>query len=105
MRDFNLLIGGQLVPGAATIPVINPATENVLADAPRASLAQLNDAVAAARQVLRPGQHALCESAANCWSRWRTHLLRVRTTSLGSSPRNKGSHCRTPQARYRIRSM
>jgi acyl-CoA reductase-like NAD-dependent aldehyde dehydrogenase len=49
MRDFNLLIGGQLVPGAATIPVINPATENVLADAPRASLAQLNDAVAAAK--------------------------------------------------------
>ena len=49
MRDFNLLIGGQLVPGAATIPGINPATENVLADAPRASLAQLNDAVAAAK--------------------------------------------------------
>jgi acyl-CoA reductase-like NAD-dependent aldehyde dehydrogenase len=49
MRDFNLLIGGQLVPGAATIPVINPATENVLADAPRASLAQLNGAVAAAK--------------------------------------------------------
>ena len=49
MRDFNLLIGGQLVPGAATIPVINPATEDVLADAPRASLAQLNDAVAAAK--------------------------------------------------------
>jgi acyl-CoA reductase-like NAD-dependent aldehyde dehydrogenase len=49
VRDFNLLIGGQLVPGAATIPVINPATEDVLADAPRASLAQLNDAVAAAK--------------------------------------------------------
>src|SRR5260221_4765275 len=49
MRDFNLLIGGQLVPGAATIPVINPATEDVMADAPRASLAQLNDAVAAAK--------------------------------------------------------
>jgi hypothetical protein len=45
--DFNLLIGGRLVPGAATIPVINPATEHVLADAPRASLTQLNDAVAA----------------------------------------------------------
>ena len=49
MRDFNLLIGGQLVPGAATMPVINPATEDVLADAPRASPAQLNDAVAAAK--------------------------------------------------------
>jgi acyl-CoA reductase-like NAD-dependent aldehyde dehydrogenase len=49
MRDFNLLIGGRLVAGAATLPVINPATENVLANAPRANLTQLNDAVAAAK--------------------------------------------------------
>jgi acyl-CoA reductase-like NAD-dependent aldehyde dehydrogenase len=49
MSDFSLLIGGRLVPGAATIPVINPATEDVLADAPRANLAQLNDAVDAAK--------------------------------------------------------
>src|SRR5260370_13328039 len=55
------------------------------------------------RQVLQPGPHALCEGVANCWSRGRTHLLRVRTTSLGSSPRNKGSRCRTPQVKYRTR--
>ena len=46
---FRLLIGGRLVPGASTTDVINPATEQPVAACPRASLAQLNDAVAAAR--------------------------------------------------------
>jgi hypothetical protein len=42
MNAFNLLIDGRLVPGAASMPVINPATEEVLANAPRADLARLN---------------------------------------------------------------
>jgi acyl-CoA reductase-like NAD-dependent aldehyde dehydrogenase len=49
MDNFNLLIDGQLVPGATTMPVINPATEAALANAPRANLAQLNAAIAAAK--------------------------------------------------------
>jgi acyl-CoA reductase-like NAD-dependent aldehyde dehydrogenase len=47
--DFRLLIGGQLVPGAATFDVINPATEEVVASCPRADHVQLNQAVAAAK--------------------------------------------------------
>jgi acyl-CoA reductase-like NAD-dependent aldehyde dehydrogenase len=47
--DFRLLIGGHLVPGASSFEVINPANERVLAVCPRADLAQLNQAVAAAR--------------------------------------------------------
>ena len=47
--EFGLLIGGNLVAGASTFDVINPATEQVLAAAPRADLAQLNQAVAAAK--------------------------------------------------------
>jgi acyl-CoA reductase-like NAD-dependent aldehyde dehydrogenase len=47
--NFNLLIGGQLVPGNLSMSVINPATEEVLAESPRASAAQLNQAVAAAK--------------------------------------------------------
>jgi acyl-CoA reductase-like NAD-dependent aldehyde dehydrogenase len=48
--DFRLLIGGQLVAGAAgTFEVINPATEQVYANCPRADLGQLNQAVAAAK--------------------------------------------------------
>lgn len=38
MKEFKLLIDGRLVSGTATLPVINPATEDVLSAAPRASL-------------------------------------------------------------------
>jgi acyl-CoA reductase-like NAD-dependent aldehyde dehydrogenase len=47
--DYKLLINGALVEGAATMPVLNPATEEVLADCPTASEAQLNEAVEAAQ--------------------------------------------------------
>ena len=49
MTAYKLLIGGKLVSGAMTSTVINPATEDVLATAPRADLAQLHQAVAAAK--------------------------------------------------------
>ena len=49
MREFKLLINGKLVSGAARLDVINPATEEVLAEAPRADRAQLNEAIAAAK--------------------------------------------------------
>lgn len=47
--DYKLLINGALVDGAGTMPVLNPATEEVLADCPTASEAQLDEAVAAAQ--------------------------------------------------------
>src|SRR5260370_8706175 len=49
MSDFNLLIDGKLVPGDLTMPVLNPATDEVLAQCPRASRSQLDAAVAAAK--------------------------------------------------------
>ena len=49
LAPFHLLIGGKLVAGASTFEVINPATEAVFAACPRADLAQLNQAVAAAK--------------------------------------------------------
>ena len=49
MTDFKLLINGRLVPGASSIDVLNPATEEVVAACPTASEAQLNEAVAAAK--------------------------------------------------------
>ncbi|HUD50465.1 aldehyde dehydrogenase family protein, partial [Parvibaculum sp.] len=49
MSDFKLLIGGKLVAGDQTMDVVNPATEEVLAKCPRASKAQLDQAVAAAK--------------------------------------------------------
>mgnify|MGYP001167398223 FL=1 len=53
MSDYKLLIGGQLVAGDATMDVINPATEEVLAVCPRGSERQLNEAVAAAKQAFK----------------------------------------------------
>ena len=49
MPSFELLINGRMVPGAATLDVINPATENLAGTCSRASAAQLDEAVAAAR--------------------------------------------------------
>jgi len=49
MSDFKLLIDGKMVPGDLTMPVLNPATEEVLTQCPRASKDQLDTAVAAAK--------------------------------------------------------
>ena len=49
MTTYKLLIDGQMVDGDAVMDVVNPATEEVLAQAPRASKAQLDKAVAAAK--------------------------------------------------------
>jgi len=49
MSAYNLLIDGKMVPGDLTMPVLNPATEDVLAECPRASKEQLDKAVAAAK--------------------------------------------------------
>ena len=46
---FKLLVNGQLVAGATATPVLNPSTELEVAQCPRASEAQLDAAVAAAK--------------------------------------------------------
>jgi len=48
-HEFHLLIGGQLVAGADSFDVINPATEQVVARSPKADVTQLEAAVAAAK--------------------------------------------------------
>ena len=49
--SFRLLIDGALHPGASTIDVINPATGQLLAVAPRADSIQTERAVAAANRA------------------------------------------------------
>ena len=51
MSKYSLLINGELVPGASTMHVLNPATEEVLTDCPRSSEEQLNEAVRAAKEA------------------------------------------------------
>lgn len=52
--QFTMTIGGLAVAGAATMPVIDPATEEVFAHAPDCSVEQLDQAVAAARKAFGP---------------------------------------------------
>jgi acyl-CoA reductase-like NAD-dependent aldehyde dehydrogenase len=49
MHEFKLLIDGRLVDGASTMDVINPATGQLLVKCPRASAAQAEQAIAAAK--------------------------------------------------------
>ena len=49
MSEFKLLINGRLVDGDSVMDVINPATEEPVAQCARASKAQLDQAVAAAK--------------------------------------------------------
>ncbi len=58
MADYKLLIGGQLVDGDMTMDVINPATGEPFCTVPRASAAQADAAIAAAK-VAVPGWSAL----------------------------------------------
>ena len=51
MKGYNLLINGEMVAGTSTMPVLNPATEEVLTDCPRSSEEQLNQAVQAAKNA------------------------------------------------------
>jgi acyl-CoA reductase-like NAD-dependent aldehyde dehydrogenase len=53
-REYRLLIGGELVEGASTLDVINPATGAVLASCPRATHFQLDRAIAAAHAAFDP---------------------------------------------------
>ena len=58
MTDYKLLIGGALVSGDKTMDVINPATGEPFATAPRASEAQADAAIAAAKAAV-PGWAAV----------------------------------------------
>jgi acyl-CoA reductase-like NAD-dependent aldehyde dehydrogenase len=49
MKEFKLLINGQLVTGASTMEVINPATGKLLTMCPRADVARLDVAVRRAK--------------------------------------------------------
>ena len=52
MPDFELLINGKMVPGAGSLEVINPATEDLAGTCSRASESQLDEAGDAAQGAL-----------------------------------------------------
>ncbi|GEP57617.1 aldehyde dehydrogenase family protein [Reyranella soli] len=90
MREFKLLIDGRLVSGAARVDVVNPATEEVLAAAPRADRAQLDEAVAAAKAAfpawsVKPIRErgALLAELANALEARRDEFTRLLTLEQG----------------------
>jgi acyl-CoA reductase-like NAD-dependent aldehyde dehydrogenase len=52
MSEYKLLIGGELVDGDATMDIINPASGEAFVTVPRASVAQAEEAIAAAKAAL-----------------------------------------------------
>jgi acyl-CoA reductase-like NAD-dependent aldehyde dehydrogenase len=90
MNPYQMLIGGKMVDGDLDMDVINPATEQVLAHCPRASLAQLNDAVAAARAAFpawsatsMDGRRAALAAAAEAIEAGAHDLARILTQEQG----------------------
>lgn len=53
-KQYKLLIGGELIDGASTFDVVNPATGKAFAQCPKASETQLDQAIAAAKAAF-PG--------------------------------------------------
>ena len=51
MTDYKMIIDGQAVSTGETFPVLNPATEEVIAQCPKANEEHVNAAVAAARKA------------------------------------------------------
>ena len=51
---YKLTINGKLVDGVKTIPVYNPANNELLANAPACSKAQMEEAIAAAKAAFKP---------------------------------------------------
>ncbi|AMN67132.1 aldehyde dehydrogenase family protein [Psychrobacter sp. P11G5] len=70
MREFNLIINGNSVGTADYFDVINPADKSIIARCPKASVEQLNDAVAAAKTAF-PAWSALT------YEQRRDHLMQL----------------------------
>lgn len=88
--EYMMTIGGRQVHGEATLPVINPATEEVIARVPDASKAQLDAAVAAAKAAFpawsaRPlsERQALVAAIGTCLLQNKEELSRIFTAEQG----------------------
>jgi acyl-CoA reductase-like NAD-dependent aldehyde dehydrogenase len=90
MSAYQMLIGGKMVDCDLKMDVINPATEQVIARCPRASLAQLDDAVAAARAAFpawsamaMDGRRAALVKAADTIEANASEIARILTQEQG----------------------
>ena len=107
---FKLLIGGELVAGAATVPVINPASGEPFAHAPVADVAMVNAAVEAANRAFGqwaaspPAQRkALLEQLAREMDAHAEELAQVLTREQGKPLRF--ARAEVTRAAQRIRDL
>ncbi|MFV0318431.1 MAG: aldehyde dehydrogenase family protein [Microthrixaceae bacterium] len=108
-RGYGLIIGGNSVPGAGTYDIVNPATEQVVAAAPEASVDQANSAVDAASEAFgswsrtKPQERAeLLNRAADLIDAHVEELVPLVVAETGATLRTT-STIQVPQAAARLR--
>jgi len=70
MTNYQMLIGGNWVSGAESMPVLNPANEQVLATVPAASVADAERALKAAAAAQRGWSRLTGVERGNVLRRW-----------------------------------
>jgi acyl-CoA reductase-like NAD-dependent aldehyde dehydrogenase len=98
MADYGLIINGEKIATEDSFPVINPATEEVVAQCPFATREQLNDAVKAAAAAFRswsqvPDEEraAACGKIAEAITEHAEELARLLTQEQGKPLNGAGS--------------
>ena len=77
MTDFTMTIDGTQRRASRGLPVLNPATEEIVGEAPACTAEQLNEAVAAAKRALpswrrdEPAARRWCAQPRRCSRRRR----------------------------------
>ena len=108
-RTYRLVIGGESVDGASTYDIVNPATEEVVARAPEASVEQANAAVDAAADAFdswsrtTPEERAeLLDRAADLLDAHADELVPLVQAETGATYRTAKT-IQVPQAAARLR--
>lgn len=108
-REYGLVIGGESVAGAGSYEIVNPATEQVVAAAPEASVAQAEAAVDAAADALEfwsrtkpEDRAALLDRAADLIDEHASELIPLVVAETGATLRTT-STIQVPQAAARLR--
>ncbi len=108
-REYGLIIGGEKVPGEGSYDIVNPATEEVIAEAPEASVAQAEAAVDAAGAAwdswsrTRSEERAeLLNKAADLIDQHADELIPLTVAETGATLRTT-STIQVPQAAARLR--
>jgi acyl-CoA reductase-like NAD-dependent aldehyde dehydrogenase len=110
MHDFTMRIGGERVAGAnGSYPIINPATEELVAEAPQASASQAAEAAQAARDAFESWSRttpeeraALLERVADLIDAERDELIELTIDETGGTRRTVAS-IQVPHSAARFR--